>query len=98
MPHLPKLFALAALAFGFALASGQAKAVPALPDAGSTARSAAEQALPVEKVHRRWRYWGPRYNYWYWGPRYYYQPYYYYRPYPYYGYRYWYGPRYRYWW
>ncbi len=99
MPHLPKLFAAVTLAFGFALGLGQAKATPPLPGAVASARTAAEQALPVEKVHRRYRYWGwgPRYNYWYWGPRYYW-PYYYYRPYPYYRYRYWYGPGYRYWW
>jgi hypothetical protein len=97
MPHLPRLFAAAAVVLGLAFAAGQAKAAP-LPAASALASEAgAKSALPVEKVHRYryWR-WGPRYNYW--GPRYYYQPYYYYRPYPYYGYRYWYGPRYRYWW
>jgi len=96
MPHLPTLFAAAAVVLGLAL-TVEAKAAP-LPVASALATEAgAKSALPVEKVHRRYRYWGlgPRYNYW--GPRYYYQPYYYYRPYPYYGYRYW-GRPYRYWW
>jgi len=97
MPHLPTLFADAAVVLNLALTVGQAKAAP-LPVASALATEAgAKSALPVEKDHRRYRYWGwgPRYNYW--GPRYYYQPYYYYRPYPYYGYRYW-GRPYRYWW
>jgi hypothetical protein len=97
MPHFPTLFAAAAVVLGLALTVGRAKAAP-LPVASALAtETGAKSALPVEKVHRRYRYWGwgPRYNYW--GPRYYYQPYYYYRPYPYYGYRYW-GRPYRYWW
>jgi hypothetical protein len=99
MPHLPKLIAAAAVTLGLAFVAGQATAAP-LPVASALATEAgAKSALPVEKVHRRYRYWGwgPRYNYW--GPRYYYRPYYYgyyYRPY--YGYRYWGRPYYRYWW
>jgi hypothetical protein len=96
MPHLPtKLFA-AMLVFGVAFAVGQAKAAPLPVQSALATGAGASHALPVEKVHRRYRYWGwgPRYNYYYWGPRYYYRPYYYgYRPY-YYGPRY----RYRYWW
>ena len=98
MPHLPtKLFA-ATLVFGFALlAMGQAKAAPLPIPSSLTTHAGASQALPVVKVHRRYRYWGPRYNYWYGGPRYYYHPYYYgygYRP-----YWYWNRPYYRrYWW
>jgi hypothetical protein len=96
MPHLPtKLFA-ATFVFGFALAVGQAEAAPLPVQTSLATEAGASHALPVEKVHRYWR-WGPRYHYWYWGGPYY-RPYYYYRPYPYYGYRYWYGPRYRYWW
>jgi hypothetical protein len=97
MPHLPKLIAAAAVALGLAFAAGQAKAAPLPVASGPAAHQAADQALPVEKVHYRgyryWR-WGPRYNYW--GPRYYYRPYYYgygYRP-----YWYWNRPYYRYWW
>jgi hypothetical protein len=98
MPHLPtKLFA-ATLVFGFALlAMGHAKAAPLPIPSSLTTHAGASQALPVVKVHRRYRYWGPRYNYWYGGPRYYYHPYYYgygYRP-----YWYWNRPYYRrYWW
>ena len=98
MPHLPiKLFA-ATLVLGLALAMGQAEAAPPPVQGALAAQAGVNHALPVEKVHRRYWRWGPRYNYWYWGGPYY-RPYpYYYRPYPYYGYRYWYGPRYRYWW
>jgi hypothetical protein len=97
MPHLAtKLFA-ATLVFGFALAMGQAKAAPLPIPSGLTTHAGASQALPVVKVHRRYRYWGPRYNYWYGGPRYYYHPYYY--GYGYSPYWYWNRPYYRrYWW
>jgi len=100
MPHLPRLLAATTLVFGLALGLGQARATPLPLDSGVAPRSVAAQSSPVEKVHRRYWRWGPRYNYGYWGGRYYRPyPYYYYRPYPYYyGYRYWYGPRYRYWW
>ena len=72
MPHLPtKLFA-ATLVFGVALAVGQAKAAPLPVQSALATETSASHALPVEKVHRRYRYWGwgPRYNYNYWGPRY----------------------------
>ena len=101
MPHLPKLFA-ATLVIGLAFIAGQAKAAPLPTTSGLATQAGASSALPVEKVHRRYRNWGwgPRYNYWYGGPQYYYRPYYYgygYRPY--YGsYRYWGRPYYRYWW
>jgi hypothetical protein len=99
MPHLPKLFA-ATLVISLALIAGQAKAASLPVTSGLATQAGASLALPVEKVHRRYRYWGwgPRYNYWYGGPQYYYRPYYYgygYRPY--YGYRYWGRPYYRYW-
>ena len=101
MPHLPKLFSAAAVALGLAFLAGQATAAPLPTTSGLATQAGASSALPVEKVHRRYRYWGgyPRYNYWYGGPQYYYRPYYYgygYRPY--YGYRYWGRPYYRYWW
>jgi len=103
MPHLPKLFAAAMLVFGLALAMGQAKAASLPVTSGLATQTGASSASPVEKVHRRYRYWGgyPRYNYWYGGPQYYYRPYPYYYGYgyrPFYGYRYWGGPYYRYWW
>jgi hypothetical protein len=57
MPHLQKLFA-ATLVISLAFIAGQAKAASLPVTSGLATQAGASLALPVEKVHRRYRYWG----------------------------------------